>query len=207
LGRLPLLQEFLKAKGLRRWASLTPLCPCGRRYRPQTTTPYPPLPKVIGVSSRVSPFLIPTLLSIPWEASRVHGLGLKRDGLDGVFLDAPSALCGFPAFHRVRRFTYVALVERVPFSTLALLLDLSIPLSVGWLTFYARYVRVFFSRRAIHTSGDSPCRLLAKRYLLGTCLRLIAPFRSMLLTLRGGPQCLAPRARWVPVYPKVFPHS
>src|SRR6266852_3092977 len=30
------------------------------------------------------------------------------------------------------------------------------------------------------------------------------PFRSMLLTLRGGPQCLAPRAHRIPVYPMVF---
>src|SRR5215467_9161425 len=32
----------------------------------------------------------------------------------------------------------------------------------------------------------------------------MVPFRSMLLTLRGGPQCLAPRAHRVPVYSMVF---
>src|SRR6266446_1142709 len=29
----------------------------------------------------------------------------------------------------------------------------------------------------------------------------------MLLTLRGGPESLAPRAHRIPVYPMVFPHS
>src|SRR5215813_13447686 len=32
----------------------------------------------------------------------------------------------------------------------------------------------------------------------------MVPFRSMLLTLRGGPQCLAPRAHRVAVYPMAF---
>jgi hypothetical protein len=55
------------------------------------------------------------------------------------------------------------------------------------------------TRRAIHASCDSPCHLSAKHGLLRTCLPRTAPFRSMLLTLRGGPQCLAPRAQeeWV----------
>jgi hypothetical protein len=62
-------------------------------------------------------------------------------------------------------------------------------------------------RRTIHASGDSPHHLSAKRHLLGTCLPRMAPFRSMLLTLRGGPQCLAPRAHRIPAYPVVFRHS
>src|SRR5262249_40824962 len=45
---------------------------------------------------------------------------------------------------------------------------------------------------------------LAKHHLLGACFPRMVPFRSMLLTLRGGPQCLAPRAHRVPVYPMVF---
>src|SRR5712691_5563331 len=51
----------------------------------------------------------------------------------------------------------------------------------------------------MHASGDSPCHLSAKHRVLETCLLLTAPFRSMLLTLRSGPQCLAPRAHreWV----------
>src|SRR5215510_9107447 len=54
----------------------------------------------------------------------------------------------------------------------------------------------------MHASGDSPCHLSAKHHVLGTCLLLMAPFRSMLLTLQGGPQRFAPRAHWVPVYPR-----
>src|SRR3989454_12575210 len=43
--------------------------------------------------------------------------------------------------------------------------------------------------------------------VLGACFPLKSPFRSMLLTLRGGPESLAPRAHRIPVYPIVFPHS
>src|SRR2546422_2671244 len=43
--------------------------------------------------------------------------------------------------------------------------------------------------------------------VLGACFPLKPPFRSMLLTLRGGPESLAPRAHRIPVYPMVFPHS
>src|SRR5262249_40052918 len=42
--------------------------------------------------------------------------------------------------------------------------------------------------------------LSAKRCFLRTCLPRTAPFRAMLLTLRGGPQCLDPRAHGVPVH-------
>src|SRR5438270_4925661 len=69
------------------------------------------------------------------------------------------------------------------------------------LTSQARYVRVGVPRRAMHASGDSPCHLSAKHRVLETCLLLTAPFRSMLLTLRSGPQCLAPRAHGVWVGP------
>jgi hypothetical protein len=53
-------------------------------------------------------------------------------------------------------------------------------------------------------SGDSPYRSSAKHHLLDTCLLLMVPFRSMLLTLRGGPESLAPRAHRIPVYPMGF---
>src|SRR5439155_23529276 len=43
--------------------------------------------------------------------------------------------------------------------------------------------------------------------VLGACFPLKSPFRSMLLTLRGGPESFAPRAHRIPVYPMVFPHS
>src|SRR5712692_5306038 len=40
--------------------------------------------------------------------------------------------------------------------------------------------------------------------VLEACFLLKAPFRGMLLTLRGGPKSLAPRAHRIPVYPMVF---
>ena len=81
-----------KARGLR----LGYPSPCGRRYRPQTTTPHPPLLSGIGISSGVSPFLLSTSLGILREASRVQCVRLKRNDGGGVFLAAPSALCGSP---------------------------------------------------------------------------------------------------------------
>src|SRR6266446_2197653 len=55
----------------------------------------------------------------------------------------------------------------------------------------------------VHHHGiPSPSELV-----LGACFPLKSPFRSMLLTLRGGPESLAPRAHRIPVYPMVFPHS
>src|SRR5215831_6645133 len=42
---------------------------------------------------------------------------------------------------------------------------------------------------------------------LGACFPRKSPFRSMRLTLRGGPESCAPRAHRIPVYPRVFPHS
>src|SRR5215510_6814661 len=59
----------------------------------------------------------------------------------------------------------------------------------------------------MHASCDSPWHLSAKRRVLDTCLLLTSPFRSMLLTWRGGPPCLTPRAHGVPVYSKVLRHS
>src|SRR5713226_6400788 len=73
-----------------------------------------------------------------------------------------------------------------------------------WLTYQARSVRVHFTRRAMHASCESPWHSLAKHHLLGACFPRMLPFRSMLLTLRGGPQCLAPRAHRIPVYPMVL---
>jgi hypothetical protein len=66
---------------------------------------------------------------------------------------------------------------------------------------------VWFPRRAMHASGDSPCRSSAKRHLLKACFLLMAPFRGMLLTSSSGRRCLAPKTHRVPVYPKAFLHS
>src|SRR5712691_4017018 len=73
-----------------------------------------------------------------------------------------------------------------------------------WLTSQARYVRVHFTRRAMHASCESPWHSLAKHHVLEACFLLIMPFRSMLLTLQGGPESLAPTAHQIPVYLMVF---
>jgi hypothetical protein len=48
------------------------------------------------------PSLLPTLLAIPGRLSRVRHGGLKRNAVGGVFLTAPSALCGFLVVTRGR---------------------------------------------------------------------------------------------------------
>ena len=47
-----------------------------------------------------------------------------------------------------------------------------------WLTLQARYVRGQVPRRAMHASGDSPCRLSAKHHILRACFPRMAPFRT-----------------------------
>src|SRR6184192_3474455 len=59
--------------------------PCGRLSRPRTTTPHPSLPKVIGVSSRVSPFLLSTLLPIPQVDLEPHALPSDGGGMSPCF--------------------------------------------------------------------------------------------------------------------------
>src|SRR5262249_43070268 len=59
----------------------------------------------------------------------------------------------------------------------------------------------------LYASGGSPCRSSTKRYILRAYLPLIAPFRSMLLTARGGSCSLAPKVHEVPVYLMAFLHS
>ena len=49
-----------------------------------------------------APLLLPISLRIPEEASRVQQEGLKRNALGGVFLAAPSALCGSPVLTQGR---------------------------------------------------------------------------------------------------------
>jgi hypothetical protein len=48
------------------------------------------------------PYLLSTLLAIPGRLSRVRHEGLKRNAVGGVFLTAPSALCGFLVVTRGR---------------------------------------------------------------------------------------------------------
>ena len=57
--------------------------------------PHPTLPRTLGFRWGL-PCLLSTPLSIPEEVSRVRVVGLKRDGLGGVFLPVLPTLCGFP---------------------------------------------------------------------------------------------------------------
>ena len=50
----------------------------------------------LGVSLGLSPFLLSTLLRIPFRLSRVRCRRLRRHGLGGVLLAAPSVLYGSP---------------------------------------------------------------------------------------------------------------
>jgi len=81
-----------KARGLRPGE----YAPCGRRYRPPTTTPHPPLLSGIGISSGVSPFLLSTSLRILGEASRVQHRRLRWNDTGGVFLSLPRPLFAAP---------------------------------------------------------------------------------------------------------------
>jgi hypothetical protein len=50
----------------------------------------------LGAFGAGLPYLLPTLLVIPFRLSRVQHGGLKQDEVGGVLLAAPSALCGSP---------------------------------------------------------------------------------------------------------------
>ena len=52
----------------------------------------------LGAFGTGLPCLLPTLLHIPFRLSRVHSVGLKRNGVGGVLLNAPSPLWGSPIF-------------------------------------------------------------------------------------------------------------
>ena len=80
---------FPQARGLRLQSSSW----CTRLSRAPTTMPLPTSQEGIGFSygSRLP---TSTCLGILPEVSRVHTVGLKRDDVGGVLLDAPSALCG-----------------------------------------------------------------------------------------------------------------
>ena len=50
----------------------------------------------LGVFVGISPFLLSTLLHIPFRLSRVPYGGLKQDDVGGALSTVPSALCGSP---------------------------------------------------------------------------------------------------------------
>jgi hypothetical protein len=101
------------------------------------------------------PCLLPTRLDIPHEVSRVRCGRLKRNGLGGVLLAAPSALCGSPVCLQGRTGE-----PGVPWHDKSLLWPLLLPrfstFGRDWLTSQTRYVRGVVPRGAMHASSDSP---------------------------------------------------
>jgi hypothetical protein len=137
------------------------------------------------------PCLLSTPLRIHQEISRVQHGQLKQNDVGGVFLLVPSALCGSPVFPWGK--TGLPMSPRPtasPGQHWSLLSRVSHEFRLYWLTSQTRYVRVYVPRRTMHASGDSPYRSSAKHHLLRACLSLMAPFRSMLLTLQSGLQSL-----------------
>ena len=107
----------------------------------------------------------------------------RNDG-GGVFLPAPSTLCGSPVLTRGTRQVYPRYLLRGISSTSyrSLLPRFICGFRFYWLTSQARYVRGEVSRRAMHASRESPCHSSAKHHILRACLPRMAPFRAMLLT-------------------------
>ena len=84
---------FSQARGLRHQSSSC----CARLSRAPTTLPHPTPVRTSGISlgSRLPTLHFPSHSS---KVSRVHNEGLKRNGLGGVLLNAPSPLWGSPVF-------------------------------------------------------------------------------------------------------------
>ena len=127
------------------------------------------------------PYLLPALLTIPYEVSRVPYGGLKQDEVGGAWSIVPTALCGSPdvawsrpglSMHSSTGPTGTPGVEHTTVSTV----------SVGLAGIIGKVCQghSFPKDSALHV--NSPCRLSVKHTLLATCLRLIVPFRAMLLT-------------------------
>ena len=104
-----------------------------------------------------APLLLPISLGIPEEASRVQQIGLQRDVVGGVFLYAPSALCGSPVLTQGRSGLPVLSQDYAPrVSCDPYFRSATLRFPLYWLTYEARYVRGSVSRRAMHASYDSP---------------------------------------------------
>ncbi len=128
---------------------------------------------------RLPPSLLPIGLTIPGGASRVQQEGLKRNALGGVFLAAPSALCGSPVFAwGISGLPTLPLALPSHCNVLVHTPTTELWFLVYWLTSQARYVRVCIPRRAIHASCESPWHFSAKHHVLGACFSLMAPFRT-----------------------------
>ena len=150
--------------------------------------------------------LLPTLLRIHHEGSRVQCVGLRRNDIGGVLLVAPSTLCGFPTVMQGSAGLSASQVVRC-----AVIHAGPSPHARGFQVWLAdisgKVCQGHTFTVGLYASGGSPCRSSTKRYILRAYLPLIAPFRSMLLTARGGSCSLAPKVHEVPVYLMAFLHS
>ncbi len=109
--------------------------------------PYPTPHVALGFRWALA-YLLPTPLSIHHEGSRVRSVRLKRDDVGGVFLGAPSTLCGFRDCPQGRSGLPVAPFNQHVYLVMVVLLPLSTQeVSALSLTYQARYVRVFLPRR------------------------------------------------------------
>ena len=106
----------------------------------------------LGAFSAGLPCLLPTLLHIPCRLSRVQRVGRKRNAVGGVFLVAPSTLCGSPVLTQGQcRLTCVTFCMAPMISRQwSVLLPYGCSFRCHWLTFETREVRVLLNRRAIH---------------------------------------------------------
>jgi hypothetical protein len=178
---VPFVSLFSQARGLRRQSSSW----CARLSRAQTTLPHPTLHEGLGVSLG-SPF--PTSHS-PSHPSRSLPCSTWKTQTEccrwRVCLLAPSALCGSPVFaQRVRQ---VDLCDEGHTSQTgwppSVLSPLAYDFRLDWLTSQTRSVRVsvkpegFTTLQVIHHGIPQP-----SHHLLGACLSLMGPFRSMPLT-------------------------
>jgi hypothetical protein len=127
--------------------------------------------------------LLPTLLRIRHEVSRVPYGGLKQDDVGGALSTVPSALCGSPdgAWGK-SRFTH-ALFHRA-YGITQCRASCCRHDSFSWSGWHHRQGMPgsSFPEGRYALQVDSPCRLSVKHTLLATCLRLSVPFRGMLLT-------------------------
>ena len=109
---------FPKARGLRHQSSSW----CTQLSWVQTTMPHPTPVRTSGVSlgSRLPTLHFPCYSS---QVSRVHNEGLKRNGVGGVLLNAPSPLWGSPIFLQGRvRLTWSPITDHPMESSLVLTL-------------------------------------------------------------------------------------
>ena len=151
-----------------------------------------------------SPLPTSTLLHIPCRLSRVHNRGLKQDGVGGVLLSVPSALCGSPILCRVNQVDLHQPFVRATNATHRPLLSVDFGgladiagkgcQGLGFPKDYARFLYITMPS-------------LSQALHLGYLPFPHSAFQDHATHSAGWPACLGPTAQGVPVYPKVCLHS